>query len=198
EQIGRDIKKFDREISRFEIKTITDLESFMVVKERLVEAQDIINLVFENINSTEASLRNLAFAGERFNSAKSWAIFMDNRGKEFNLNKDVIQEASRKKISEVEERLQYVEIYLPRNLENSRKELDYAYQDLNEGNYELCLFKASKAKASIDIILSVFGAEIGQVDEILSEKQKIVERNRPLQRYPIQRKKDECSAGPNL
>jgi uncharacterized protein len=176
-QIERDIKKFDRSVSSFNIKTITDLESYMVVKERLTEANDIINIVFENLNQTSTSLRNLAFARERLNSAKSWAAFMDNRGKEFNLNKDVLQEACRKKISEVEERLQYVQIYFPQNLENTRKELDYAYQDLNNGHYELCLFKASKAKANVDIILSVFGVEMEQVGNILNEKQKIVERN---------------------
>ena len=176
-EIRMDMDEFDEQISSFDIKTITDLESYMVVKERLIEANDLINLVFQNLNQTSYSLRNLAFAGERLNSAKAWATFMDNRGKEFNLNKEVIKEACKRKISEVEERLQYVEIYFPQNLESTRKELNYAYQDLNNNNYELCLFKASKAKASVDIILSVFGAALEQVDGILEEKQKIVERN---------------------
>lgn len=176
-EIEREIKKLDKKIGKFEVKTITDLESYMVVKERLIEANDIINLVIDNINNTPSILRNFAFASERLNSAKSWSTFMDNRGKEFNLNKEVIKEACMKKISEVEERLQYVEIYFPRNLENTKKELNYAYQDLNNGDYELCLFKASKAKASVDIILSVFGVEMEQIDNVLNEKQKIVEKN---------------------
>lgn len=176
-EIRRDMEEFDEQISSFDIKTITDLEAYMIVKERLIEANDLINLVFQNLNQTRSSLRNLAFAGERLNSAKAWATFMDNRGKEFNLNKEVIKEACKRKISEVEERLQYVEIYFPQNLESTRKELSYAYQDLNNDYYELCLFKASKAKATVDIILSVFGAALEQVDGILYEKQKIVERN---------------------
>ena len=102
---------------------------------------------------------------------------MDSRGREFNLNKEVIKDACKKKISEVEERFQYVQIYFPQNLANTRKELDYAYQDLNKENYELCLFKASKAKANVDIILSVFGIEPEQVDDVLKEKQKIVKEN---------------------
>ena len=171
------IKEFDEKISNFEVKTITDLESYMVVKERLIEADDLIGLVFQNLNATDVSLRNLAFADERLNSAKSWAVFMDNRGKEFNLNHEVIKEACKKKISEVEERLQYVELYLPQNLEGTKKELNYAYTDLNNNNYELCLSKASKAKANVDIILSVFGAEPDQVDGILNEKQRIVREN---------------------
>ena len=176
-QVKKDIEKLEKQVGSFQIKTITDLESYMVVKERLLEAGDIISLVFENSNETETSLRNLAFANERLNSAKSWATFMDSRGREFNLNKEIVKDACKKKISEVEERFQYVQIYFPQNLANTRKELDYAYKDLNNEYYELCLFKASKAKANVDIILSVFGIEPEQVDDVLKEKQKIVKEN---------------------
>ena len=62
-------------------------------------------------------------------------------------------------------------------MENTRKELDYAYQDLTDDNYELCLFKASKAKANVDTILSVFGVRTNSVGSIVNQKLDIVERN---------------------
>jgi len=175
--LREEVKDFDNEIENEDIRTITDLESYMVVKERLIEANDFLNLVLETIINKNISLHNLAYARERINSARSWAQFMDNSGKQFDLNKDVIRKACKTKISEVEERFQYVQLYFPQNLVNTRKELEYAYEDLENGNYELCLFKASKAKASVDTILSVFGVRIENVNNIVIKKLEIVERN---------------------
>ena len=90
---------------------------------------------------------------------------------------EIIENACRTKLSEVEERLQYVQLYFPQNLEGTRQELEYAYQDLKEENYELCLFKASKAKATVNTILSVFGVRINSVGSVVDQKLGIVERN---------------------
>ncbi|MBI2208269.1 hypothetical protein HYU50_02135 [Candidatus Woesearchaeota archaeon] len=170
-------KQFNDEIENEELKTITDLESYMVVKERLKEADDFLGLVLETIENKNSSLHNLAYAEERLNSAKSWSQFLKNTGKEFNLNQDVIKNACRTKLAEVEERLQYVQLYLPQSLESTRKELDYAYKDLEEGNYELCLFMASKAKANVDTVLSVFGVATDNVKTVVENKLEIAERN---------------------
>ena len=157
DKIKREIKDFDEIVEDERIMTITDLESYMIVKERLVEANDFLDLVKTSLENNNTNLRNLGYAMERVNSAKAWFQFLDNTGKQFNFNEEVIENACRTKLSEVEERLQYVQLYFPQNLEGTRKELEYAYQDLREGNHELCLFKASKAKANVDTVLSVFG-----------------------------------------
>jgi len=175
--LRQDIEDFDRTIEDEKIKTLTDLESYMIVKERLLEAYDFLGLVEQSINNNITNLRNLAYAIERINSAKSWAQFLDNTGKEFDFNDEIIENACRTKLSEVEERLQYVQIYLPQNLEGTRKELEYAYKDLRDANYELCLFKASKAKANVDTVLSVFGVRTSNVGTIINQKLDIVERN---------------------
>jgi len=169
--------QFEGEIEDKKLKTITDLESYMVVKERLAEANEFLNLVLESIKDKNVSLHNLAYAQERISSARSWSQFLKNTGKEFNLNQEVIKDACRTKLAEVEERLQYVQITLPQNMENTRKELAYAYKDLESGNYELCLFKASKAKANVDTVLSVFGVKMEDVEKIVANKLGIVERN---------------------
>jgi len=177
QELKEEAKSFENEVEKEKLRTITDLESYMVVKERLIEANDFLNLALETIGNKNSSLRNLAYAEERINSARSWSQFLKNTGKEFNLNKNIIKNACRTKLAEVEERLQYVQLYLPQNLEGARKELAYAYEDLEKGNYELCLFKASKAKANVDTVLSVFGVRANNVNIVVSNKLKIAERN---------------------
>ena len=175
--LRREIRDFDEVIDNERIRTITDLESYMIVKERLLEAYEFLDLVEDSIDNNNTNLRNLAYAVERVNSAKSWARFLENTGKEFDFNDRIIENACRTKLSEVEERLQYVQLYFPQNLENTRKELNYAYEDLKKENYELCLFKASKAKANVNTVLSVFGVRNKNVVNILNQKLDIVERN---------------------
>ena len=173
-RIKKEIDGFDKEISEKGYKTITDLESYMVVKERLKEAKIYLESSFTSINNTEESLYDLAYATERLNSAYSWYVFSDNRGKKFNLNKEAVRTSCINKISEAEERYEYVNFYLPSYLEETRKEIDYAYDDLENEDYELCLFKASKAKADADVILTVIGSEDEQLKDLLDEKLIIV------------------------
>ena len=169
--------EFESKIENEKLKTITDLESYMVVKERLKEADDFLNIALESISDRNSSLHNLAYAEERIGSARSWSQFLKNTGKEFDLNQEVIKNACRAKLAEVEERLQYVQLYLPQGLESARKELSYAYEELESGNHELCLFRASKAKANVDTVLSVFGVRTSNVRNVVNNKLEIVERN---------------------
>lgn len=175
--IRKDIENFDKIVESEGVTTITDLESYMAIKERLTEANDFLDKVITSVNNSNINLRDLAYAAERFNSARSWANFLEHKGKKFDFNNGTIRNACRIKLSEVEERIQYLQLYLPQNLENIRKDMGYAYQDLNDNNYELCLFKASKTKANVDTILSVFGVKTENVRNIVSQKLDIVERN---------------------
>lgn len=176
-ELRREIEEFDESIENERLRTLTDLESYMIVKERLIEAKDFLEIVEEGIDNNNTNVHDLAYAMERVNSAHSWSQFLDNTGKQFDFNDDLVRNACKTKLSEVEERLQYVQLYLPQDLENTRKELEYAYQDLAEGNYELCLFKASKAKANVDTILSVFGVRRNNIGDIVDHKLRVVERN---------------------
>jgi len=75
------------------------------------------------------------------------------------------------------QKVEYVKIFVPVDLSSPISGLASAYADLGNGEYAMCLFKASKAKANVDIILSVFGIEPEQVDDVLKEKQKTVKEN---------------------
>ena len=179
-KLKKEINDFRNNVERIDKKTITDLEAYIVVKERLEEAEESAAQALEILNETnktERIARTFAYASERLNSAHSWAVFLGKPGKEFNLNNDVLKKSCQNKISEADERKQYVELYLPNTLDNIKKGIDKASSELEKGNYELCLSMASKAKADVDIILSVFGVDNDQYKNIVERKLEIVKNN---------------------
>jgi len=169
-----DVNNFSNMISKKEIKTITDLEAYAVVKERLIEAMDYLGRA-EVMNDSDA-LNNLAYGIERLYSAYSWSYFFGKPGKQFSLDKESVKESCIEKLAEAEERYQYFTLFFPATIID-RNELELAYSDLENEDYKLCLFKASKAKASIDVVLSLMGAKDEQVEDILEQKIAIVRKN---------------------
>ncbi|MBI2657285.1 hypothetical protein HYX08_01170 [Candidatus Woesearchaeota archaeon] len=179
-RIKKDIAGFRNDVESRGKKTITDLEAYIVVKERLAEADDSLDQALgalNDTNRTERAARAVAYAAERLNSAHSWSAFLGASGKAFNLNADVLKKSCQNKISEADERKQYVELYIPNSLANIEREIGQASKELEKGNYELCLSIASRAKADVDVILSVFGVESGQYNDLVSRKLEIVKNS---------------------
>jgi len=98
-------------------------------------------------------------------------------GKKFKINDELLKKSCQSKIAEAEERYQYALLIFPPNLEPERKDIDRAYIDLGNEQYELCLFKASIAKAETDIILSLVGVNRDQVASLVERKLEIVKQN---------------------
>jgi len=173
-----EIKDFDLKLP-FKYETITDLQTYAIVKERLIEAEYYLELSEEHLGKGEMneSISSLAYAVERFYSAKAWSEFFNNKGKKFDFNKEVLRNSCMTKIFEAEERYQYVILFFPEVLADTKKEIDLAYSDMENEDYDLCLFKASKAKAESDIILSTLGVEEEHIDGLLNKKLEIVGRN---------------------
>ncbi|MBW2975149.1 hypothetical protein KY366_05520 [Candidatus Woesearchaeota archaeon] len=170
EIIERNVEALEKNIEEKEKRSVTDLEAYAVVKERLIEAKDYKEKITEG-NISEGDIYNMAYSFERVYSAFSWANFFDHRGKEVKLNKDLLKSSCQDKIAEAEERYHYVSLIYPiLNLEGTRKEIDYAYKDLKNKDYELCLFKATKAKAESDVILSVSGIGDDKIANLLEKK----------------------------
>ncbi len=167
-----EIKEFDDFINKKEIKTLTDLQTFMIVKERITAAKENLNKSLAN-ESLKQRIYTLTFAIERLNSAKTWSKFFDT-GKRDTIEKENLKSSCIGKLAEAEERLQYVALYLPTPLAATRKELNYAYEDAENGDYDLCLFKASKAKADADLILTTLRLSKNQTDELLDKKLELV------------------------
>jgi len=175
EIIKTNTEKLEEGIDKREKKTVTDLEAYAVVKERLIEAKEYGE---EIENKTSEDLYSLAYSFERVYSAFSWANFFDHRGKEFKFDKKALESSCHNKIEEAEERYNYVLLFYPViDLSNTRKEIDYAYDDANNENYELCLFKATKAKAESDVILSVSGIGSDKIASLLDRKIEAAKKN---------------------
>ncbi len=185
------ILKMDSEIDNFTLDTITDLQAYTVVKERIREASAHIESAKElrEGNSTDGSLYSLAAAIERLYSAYSWSSFFGKEGKEFMLDRSLIERACTEKINEAEERYQYSTLFFPGLVEGVRTDIEVAIADRNNKDFALCLFKASKAKAKIDIVLSTIGLEKDGVDQLIDQKlkaaRKTIQRQIDNEIFPI-------------
>lgn len=165
------IKAFEVDLEERELRTISDLQTFIVVHERLRDANDAIDPShLENITNAD-----LAYATERLASARAWSRFFGMQGRQLTLEREYLADACRSKIGEAEERISYVHLYLPDLLATSEQTLSSAYDDLRDENHALCLFRASKAKAEANVLASVIGLDKGSLDEVVHEKLSAVE-----------------------
>ena len=172
--VEQELTDLEKDVEGELIETITDLQAYMVVKERLKEANNVLVDATELYYLGEDYNDELSYTIERLNSVRSWSKFFDNTGKKFDFNRESMKDSCLNKMSEAHERIQYAELFFPSGLKNTKEELEFARHDYEEGSYELCLFKASKAKADADAILSVLGVEEDKVLDLIETKLKIV------------------------
>ncbi len=165
---------YSRKVDARNVSTITDLQTYMAVKERLLEVEDTFGEIVGKLNETKAHAERRAYAEERYFSAITWARFFDGEDKRFVINTENLRDSCVAKMSEAEERINYVRSFLPTGLSDTRRDLDKTYKDLSSGNYTLCLYKASKAKAEADVILSLVGVEERALDDLVALKLGIV------------------------
>ncbi|MFH1396699.1 MAG: S16 family serine protease [archaeon] len=184
----QDLELIKERLNQEEIKTISDLQTKMVVEERLSEAQEILDKLNEidnkeNENSGDQEeneidyFYNLAYAKERLYSALAWMHFFQMDGKSYLLNEEMLRDSCYQKIAEGEERYQYAKLYLPSfSLNYINEDLEAAEQSLNKEEYELCLMQASQAKASATSILSSLGVSEDNLDTYIESKSNAVRR----------------------
>jgi uncharacterized protein len=183
-KINQKIKDLKLQIEETNIKTdsyqtatLTDMQAKIIVHDRLVEAEDYLKDAKELLdkNNTDYALYSLAYAIERHYSAVVWSSFFGTGGRKIILDNESLKLSCTEKLSEAEERYQYVILYIPSALKNTRQSLDLAYADLKSGNYEYCLYKAARAKAESDLVLSVLGLNEDTIDEFIDIKIALIE-----------------------
>lgn len=185
------ISEVNQQGSNQKINTLTDLETYMVVKDRLIDANDLLNDSLSALehNRTNASVTNLAFSIERVNSALSWSTFFHMPGKTFTFDVQALKDSCTNKIAEAEEHLQYLQLFYPGVLDSVNDDLQRAYVDYARGNYELCLYKATIAKAEINTILSTLGVEEQDLQSLLARKldaaKKVIAEEQARNIFPI-------------
>ncbi len=168
----KEIKKIN--ITSNMIETITDLQAYIITRNRLSEANEYIENTLANLNDSKQRAANLAYALERVYSAKSWMQFFGKGEKTIELDKNVLKNGCLAKIAEAEERYEYAKIYLPTKLEGIRSGIDNARSLFKTQEFELCLFEASKAKASANIILSSLSISKKQLNKTIEIKNNLV------------------------
>ncbi len=97
-------------------------------------------------------------------------------GEVYDLNSEHLRETCFRKLEEAEQIINYVNYYLPTFTRESKNTLDGAEDKRFLGEYELCIFEASKAKSEAGIIATVLGINSESLDELVSEKLKIASR----------------------
>ncbi|MCM2325314.1 MAG: hypothetical protein NDI94_02535 [Candidatus Woesearchaeota archaeon] len=153
------------------INTITDLETYMAVMDRVEESNDRFIEAIKSLNaSINSSIYHYSYATERLNSAKSWSRFFGEKGKKFNFDKEELAVSCLAKISEVEERIQYIELYLPSGTKDAKESVERAYKDHNNGDEEMCLYEASLAKARINLILNSISIDPDHIEEVIEDR----------------------------
>ena len=176
EKLENNIEKFEKEIDKAEIRTITDLESYMIAKERISEAR---NGIEDFRNSGKNNKTDVYFSAassiERLSSAKSWFTFYGTSGAKLRMDNEQLKQACSSKISEAEERYQYVDLYFPGLMSGTRAELSRIYSEHKSGNFALCLFLASKTKAEIEAVMSTIGVEEAKIDLLINQRLKAAE-----------------------
>lgn len=170
-QLKAEINSTKVSVESRSVSTLTDLQTFMAVMERLDEASDLLSGVSEELNSNSSSDgANVGFAEERLFSAITWSRFFNGQDKAIVIDNSALKDACASKISEAEERYNYVKSVIPEALEATRKDIDLANSNLQNDKFIMCLYGASKAKSEADVLLSLMGVEEERFDEVIDLK----------------------------
>ena len=164
------------------LETITALQTYGIVAERLLEVEEQL-AAFEAMSLQNGSLQTedyaplLAYGEERYYSALSWQRFFQMSGKKLLITPETIKESCLEKISEAQERLQYVGLFVPPQFLGALPEKFAAAEKAQEEEkYPLCLITASQAKADANAILSSLGVDNSTFQHVVQAKQKAVAR----------------------
>lgn len=156
------IQKNTDQLNEKELFTLDDIQTKAIVSERLIQANELLQ---ENVTA-----QTLAYAIERHHSAIAWSKFFSIPGSKEPLSKDHLQNACEKKLSEVQERLSYIHLLFNGFSPIEFDQVDTAYEHYYNKDYALCLFKASKSKASIDSFLTTVWLDEENFEAFIQEK----------------------------
>lgn len=170
------VDSFEKSVTSRDLKTMPELQTSMLVLERISETRDLIDLAREQ--DLEMGIDSYAFARERFSSAVSWSSFFEMSGVELDLDSEVLKSGCEAKLSETYERIQYI---------NSITEIDISgIEDLyarsagqyKDESYAQCLHTASLTKARLDVILGSMGVKTeDQMRQIIGLKLGVAKKN---------------------
>jgi len=175
--LEKKVFSLERKLDAQKIKTISDLQTLMVVKERASDVKEQFEKYDQNKDLLEELPGLLGYTEERFFSALSWMQFFSMPGKKLILDDERLAESCSQKISESEERYQYAELFLGGFIvSNIRGKINTAKNAQSDSEFELCLITAAQAKADANAILSSVGLSEDNFMEFVESKSKAAER----------------------
>ncbi len=169
------INEFEESIDNLELETLSDFEVYMIMKERVQAAQDFIESSESAFLSEDANsvYTNLAYAMERLYTSEVWMDFLGMGGRKFHIDNDVMKESCVGKLSEAQERIQYLTLFIPeQSLAEIQRDYELAFQDYSDKEYALCISKASRAKSSANVMLNLMNVGNDNLDTLLQRKLK--------------------------
>lgn len=174
--VQQKVAKLEQELAQEEINTIADLQTLIIVRERIHDVQEQLSKLNET-DTNEDKWPLIAYAEERFFSALSWTQFFSMEGKRFVMKPEQLHASCQLKIAEAEERYQYTSLFLQEShLATVLEKINIAKESQARNESELCLIEAAQAKADSNAILSSLGLDQDTIAPFLESKQKAVER----------------------
>ena len=161
---------FKKALSEREISNLAELETYLIVKERVSEAEIVLNKLEDN-QTQEVLANGLSFVYERLNSANAWSAFFQMPSEEIVVNKETLKKACDDAKGEAIERISYLALYLPKELVlNLYEDMEEAEQSTSEGDYAYCIFKSVQTKAETNMLLSGVFTEKDKVSFFIDKK----------------------------
>ncbi len=152
-------------------ESLGDIQTLMAVLERVREAEKALENVEKSLKENKtAQAGELGYAEERLFSGVTWARFFDGEKNNAAAYNKTLNSVCVAKISEADERYNYVKSIMPDVLDSTRKDIDEAYTLLGKKDYIMCLYIAAKAKAEADVLLSLMGVENTRFEEAIGLK----------------------------
>ncbi len=173
-RVKSETDKLLNETNSRKMQTLTDVQTYMAVRERIDETISSVRDAAMKLNSTDSISSDIAYAQERLFSAQVWSRFFSASDKEAVINEDRLKEACASKISEAEERFNYIVSVIPDALDGTREDIDAAYRKMGDKDYIMCIYTAAKAKATGNVLLNLLGVEEHRFEEVTDLKLAIV------------------------
>ena len=170
------------ELKDFNYNSPNNLQVYLIVSSRLEEMHDTLEKAEKEFNegNKEDAFNLLAFSRERAFSISAWTkLFTEETGK---LNYD-LRTSCIERISEANERLQYVRLFVPDLLNDAFRTLNEAKQSLEEENYPECISKSIEVKVQSNTILTTIGLTREQLPELVENKLEFAQREIASQNY---------------
>lgn len=173
DDFGRQVSALRTSVQTRKVNTITDIQASMIVLERLDEAQKLLE-DFAKTGDPASPAPILAYVQERLYSAKAWSRFLGSSGASYTVDERSLQQSCQDKLTEAQERYEYVNYYIPNSLAGVQKSVERATAISRDGGYQRCLHLASLAKAEANLIGSLIGANKDSLPKILDLKLSVV------------------------